>query len=134
MIRILINVLDDEQIWRDLLAAQLEDYTVVAYSTSSEFFKSFSKDVDLVILDVRLNDGTDIIKRIQNIYDISPNCYLIVVSAYFDVPLLQDLLRMRVNDTVVKGANWLEELKIAVKSLEPKLLDRAKMKGVMNAR
>ena len=134
MIRILINVVEDEQIWRDLLAAQLEDYTVVAYSTSQEFFKEFSNDVDLVVLDVRLNDGTDIIQRIHNIYDISPNCYLIVVSAYFDVELLQQLLRLRVNDTVVKGANWLDELRQAVKSLEPKLMARALMKGSLNER
>lgn len=123
--RILINVVDDDSMWQQLIKGQLSQYTVASYASFHEFMAHFSPKVDLVIMDVRLNDGTDVIDRIHTIYDISPNCYIIVVSAYLDVNLLQQLLRLRVNDTVVKGVDWILELTEAVDRLSPKLQERA---------
>lgn len=129
-IKILINVLDDERIWQDLIISQLSgNYDILAYTTFSDFIAHFTPSVDLVIMDVRLKDGTDVADRIKSIYDISPNCYIIIVSAFLDVPLLQELIRLRVNDTVQKGSNWISELGDAVNALSDKLQARSEMKG-----
>lgn len=129
-IKILINVLDDERIWQDLIISQLSgNYDVLAYTTFADFIGHFTPSVDLVIMDVRLKDGTDVADRIKSIYQISPNCYIIIVSAFLDVPLLQELIRLRVNDTVQKGSNWISELGDAVNSLYDKLQARSEMKG-----
>ena len=128
MIRILINVLDDEAIWIELIQRLFTDYEnceVSGYKNSQEFFAHFDKSVDLVIMDVRLKDGTDVTDRINRIYETSENCYIIVVSAYLDIPILQELMRLRVNDTVVKADGWLERLKMAVDRCYPKLKERA---------
>jgi DNA-binding NtrC family response regulator len=132
-IKILINVLDDEQIWRDLISEQLSiGYNVISFSNSQDFFSAFNSSVDLVIMDVRLKDGTDVIERIQRIYDVSPNCYIIIVSAYLDVPLLRQLIRLRVSDTVEKSSTWLEYLGTAVEGLSGRLRSRAEMKEALN--
>lgn len=128
MIRILINVLDDEAIWIELIQRIFIDYAnceVTGYKNSQDFFAHFDKSVDLVIMDVRLKDGTDVTDRIKRINETSENCYIIVVSAYLDIPIMQDLMRLRVNDTVIKADGWLESLKMAVDRWYPKLKERA---------
>lgn len=132
-IKIIINVLDDEEHILDLIHDMLQGYDVSCFTKPEDFYEAFNKEVDLVITDVRVKQGFDVLSTIKTINTINPSCYLIVMSAYFDVPLMQELIRLRVNDTVTKthDLSWLSELKQAVDRLHYKLRDRAEINQLL---
>lgn len=136
-IRIIIQVLDDEVHLLELIGKMFEgsaDYTVSLFSNPNEFYEAFNKDTDLVITDVRVKQGYDVLHAITTIKAKSPNCFIIVMSAYFDIPILQNLIRLGIDDTVTKthDINWLQDLLNAVNRLHPKLLHRSEIKGLLN--
>lgn len=132
-VKIVIDVLDDEPIWLQLITDLLRDrlsYHVSCYTNHADFYANFSKEVDLAILDVRVKDGVDIFETVQTIADISPNTYIIVMSAHFVVPDVIKLAKMGVDIFVPKdGAHWLQNLEKEIDDLYPKLRDRAQLKG-----
>lgn len=127
-IKIAINVLDDDSIILEFISqlfADDEHYEVSCFSIPDDFIAAFSKDIDLVITDIRIA-GYDVIKAIKTISVINPTCYIVVMSAYFDVPMLKELIECRVDGVIEKTheIKWLEELKDKVDALKPKLINK----------
>lgn len=136
-IKIIINVLDDQEYILALIKEvffDISEYTITCFTDPIEFEKAFNSNVDLVISDVRVGSGFDVLETIKQINDESPSTYIIIMSAFFDVPFMQKLMRLRVNDTVVKTADkdWLQDLKNAVLLLHDKLQGRAEIKALLN--
>lgn len=135
-IKILVHVLDDEQIWLDMISDMFKDdaeYQIECFTNPDDFYAAFSKKCDLVITDVRVKTGYDVLSTIKTISTINPTCYIIVMSAFFDVPLMRDLLRLRVNDTILKthDISWLTDLKDAIDRMYPKLKTRAEISPII---
>lgn len=135
-IKIIINVLDDQEYILALIKEvffDISEYTITCFTDPIEFEKAFNSNVDLVISDVRVGSGFDVLETIKEINDESPSTYIIIMSAFFDVPFMQKLMRLRVNDTVVKTGDmdWLLDLKNSVMLLHDKLRGRAEIKSLM---
>lgn len=136
-IKIIINVLDDQEYILALIKevfCDISEYIITCFTDPIEFQKAFNSNIDLVISDVRVGSGFDVLETIKQINDESPSTYIIIMSAFFDVPFMQKLMRLRVNDTVVKTADkdWLQDLKNAVLLLHGKLQGRAEIKALLN--
>lgn len=132
MIKIIVNVLDDDPVIPDLIKELFSDdktYDISCFSTANEFFNAFSKKTNLVITDVRVPEY-DVISTIETIGKINPSCYIVVMSAYFDVAILKEFIRLRVDAVVEKGPtlDWFNELRSAVESLRPKMIEKARLK------
>lgn len=62
-IKIAVNVLDDEEailIGVKEALSYSDEFDVQCFTKVSEFFTNLSKDIDLIIIDVRLNQGIEI--------------------------------------------------------------------------
>jgi len=130
--KIITYILDDQQHWLDLIKDMLsvDDYFEVAYfAKPDDFFENFSKDIDLVITDVRV-PNYDVLATVETISKINPSCYIIVMSAYFDVNIMKALMRLRVDDVVEKTSsiNWIQDLRVAIERLKPRLIEKMRTK------
>lgn len=131
-IKIVINVVDDDPVIPGFIQEMFKTddmYSVSCFSNPNDFFTQFSKDVDLVITDVRI-PGYDVLTTLKTIETINPGCYRIVMSAYFDVAILKEFIKLRVDAVVEKGSSmdWLDTLKDEIERLKPKLLNKIKTK------
>jgi len=131
-IKILISVLDDDSIVLDFIKNIFSDeyaYDIRTYHSPEPFLSDFSKDVDLVITDIRVA-RYNAIEAIKTFVSVNPGCYIVAMSAYFDKEILMKLIECRVDAVVEKTHNieWLKELRAKVDALKPKLLDKAKFK------
>lgn len=130
-IKIIANVLDDEEsvligvkhVLSDIPELQIECFTSV-----QKLFDQLDRSVDLVITDVRLNQGYDIDDIINKILVKNPNCYVIVMSAYMDLVLAEKLSLLGIRWVQKDSAIWLDKLKRIVDLIHPSLKLRAKNK------
>jgi two-component system, NtrC family, response regulator HydG len=130
-IKIIVNVLDDQAHWLELIKESFIDepeYEVQYFESPNDFFSNFNKKVDLVITDVRI-PNYDVLHTVKTIRTIHPGCYTIVMSAYFDVAMVTELLRLRVDDVVTKteSIEWITDLKSSVKKLTPSIIEKIKL-------
>lgn len=132
-IKIIVNVLDDEEAIligvKDLLSTHPE-LEVQCYSNVDKFLFELDRKTDLVITDVRLNQGYDIDHIITKISIKNPNCYVIVMSAYMDLALAEKLSLMGIRWVTKDGVEWLNKLKRIVDVIYPSLQLRAKNKDL----
>lgn len=129
-IKILINVLDDEQWLLDMITEIFSDdqiYSVHTYTDPKSFIEAFNKDVDLIITDAKIH-GYDVVENLKNFAKINPGCYMVVISAFLDN--LYDVLinECHVDRTVKKTheITWMHQLRERVESLKPMILGKAK--------
>lgn len=123
-IKILISVLDDNEMDTSLIVGMLNDNPLFHAEgfTSIECFKtSLHKDINLVITDFRIHheNTLEVIKFIRLNY---PGIHIIVISAFFTEEIYINLIRCRVSDIVKKdGAEWMDHLITAVGCLVPEI-------------
>lgn len=133
-IKIIVNVLDDQQYILDLIKQmfdELPEYEVYYFTDPFKFESSLSSEVDLVITDIRVGGGYDALQTIKKINDDSPSTLIFVISQYLDVPFMQKLQRLRVNDTILKTSEpeiWLAQIKDCLLYWHKRLYDRAEIK------
>lgn len=132
-IKIVVNVLDDEEAIliavKDTLSYR-PDFIVHCFSKVSDFLSQIDSSVDLVITDVRLNQGIEINDIITEIQDKNPNGYIVVMSAYLDMPLAKWLNNRGIKFVEKNDLNWIEELKDLVEVIYPNLRRRAASKDL----
>jgi len=131
-IRILINVLDDQEWLLELIKDIFHDdqtWIVQTYNKPDSFIAAFNDNVDLVISDIRV-EGYDVVETLRQFAKINPSCYLVVMSAYLDDMYDTLINEVGVDKTVKKTEdyNWIEVLKKRVEELKPKILDKPKFK------
>ena len=130
-IKIIIQIIDDDPIIPDLIKDLFKEdnnYSVTSFSNPADFYSAFNKNVDLVITDIRI-PGYDVMSTIKTIAKINPSCYIIVISAYFDVDILKQFIECRVDAVVEKKPNldWFQELMNKVEMLRPKLENKPRI-------
>lgn len=127
-IKIIIKALDDQE--ATVLA--IEDlfegndlFDVQCFTKAVPFLLSITKEVDLIITDFRV-DEFDAAKSIRDLVINFPGIIIVVISAYFTVDVLQELISCRVNETVIKNGNWIPELYRKIMGLVPVILKKHK--------
>lgn len=131
-IRILIKVLDDAEYDREFITRSLNKndlFDVESFYDPEQFKNSLSKDVSLVITDVRLPAyNYNVFETIEFIQDNFSGIYIIVISAHFDNDIYKRLIRLGVDDTVEKSThNWTDELFAAVERLLPRMIRKKEL-------
>lgn len=127
-IKIIIKALDDQE--ATILA--IEDlfkgndlFDVQCFTKAVPFLLSITKEVDLIITDFRV-DEFDASKSIRDLVIDFPGITVVVISAFFTVDILQELISCRVNETVIKNGNWIPELYRKIMGLVPVILKKHK--------
>ena len=130
-IKIIVNVLDDEEailIGVEDILSDNTDLKIECFNKVDTFFEKIDTNTDLVITDVRLNQGYDIEVIIERINEKNPNCYIIVMSAYMDLKLAEHLSMLGIRWVQKDNVDWLDKLKKVVDIIYPSLKIRAKSK------
>ncbi|MCH7872364.1 MAG: response regulator transcription factor [Planctomycetes bacterium] len=99
-----VFVVDDEQEMRDSLADLLRAVgrRVVTFSSSESFLKSFDSSVpSCLVLDVRM-PGMDGIELLRELRKRSLSVPTVVITAYGDVPMAVDALKLGAMDFIQK--------------------------------
>lgn len=123
-IKILINVLDDNEVDTSLIVGMLNEnpmFKALGFTNIEQFKSSLNKDINLVITDFRIGheNTLEVIKFIRLHY---PGIHIIVISAYFTEEIYINLIRCRVSDVVKKdGAYWIDSLITSVECLVPEI-------------
>lgn len=129
--RLHVNCLDDETVILEWLENIFYDeiFDLKVFSNPDEFIKAFNDGVDLVITDMRV-PGYDPYAALKYFKTIRKNgLYIIVISAYFDVPMCKQLFELGVDRIIEKGATikWIHEIAKYVNDLFPRIYERAKL-------
>lgn len=130
-IKIIVNVLDDEEavlIGVRHVLEEVNEFQIECFTSVERFLKQIDRAVDLVITDVRLNQGYDIDDIIARIIAKNPNCYVIVMSAYMDLQLAEKLSLLGIRWVQKDNTEWLNKLKRIIDLIYPSLKLRAKNK------
>lgn len=128
-IKIVIKALDDQE--ATILAIEQlfkgnDLFDVQCFTKAEPFLLSITKEVDLIITDFRV-DEFDAAQTIRDLVFDFPGISIIVISAYFTVEILQELISCRVNETVIKNGNWIPELYRKIMGLVPSILKKHKL-------
>lgn len=102
-------------------------YDLECFIEASPFLSNLSKDIDLVVTDVRMNnyDAMDTIKSIRKNF---PGIRVIVISAAFTPAIYEQLIWYRVDGVVRKdGAYWTDRLMEYIEYLTPDMIERKKL-------
>jgi len=102
-----IFVVEDDPIYAEILAYHLSlnpDYLVQKFQSAAECLKNLYKKPDLVSMDYSMPEmkGDVLFKKIR---EYNPDIPVIVISAQEDVGTAVELLKMGVNDYIVKDDN-----------------------------
>ena len=92
--KIKILILDDEQQFTEELSGFFEDDYITYEANNVRWYASKRKDIDLLILDVRLPgiSGLDILKEVKEQF---PNIEVIVISAHVATWILLSSIALR---------------------------------------
>jgi two-component system, NtrC family, response regulator AtoC len=111
-----IFIVEDDVWYGELLEYHLSlnpDYHITRFTTGREFLKELHKKPHLITIDYSLPD-TNGLELYKNIISTHPDIPVIVISGQEDVNTAVELLKMGVNDYLVKGDNTKELLWNAV--------------------
>jgi len=120
-----ILVVDDEEVICSILARRLsrEGYVCVTANNGREALRYFYKDpFSLIISDIKMPemDGLELLKRVKAM---NPKMMVIVVTAYPDIDLAVEAMRLGAYDFIIKPAD-LDLMILSVnKALEKKRLE-----------
>lgn len=129
MIKIIVNVLDDEQWILDEIKNMFDSniFTINTYTQAKNFTQAFNDDVYLVITDVRVN-GYDVVESLQSFRKNNSGVWLIVMSAYLDNIWIELVNKCHIDYAVQKNStNWLQVLESYISELIPKIKHKAKV-------
>ena len=109
-----IAVVEDNKIFADnvKLVLQKEGYEVEVYYDANSFLKNFSKDIDLILLDINLPDknGLEILEILR---DLQHNVKAIFVSSHTEIEYLKEAYKLGCEDYIKKPFE-IEELLLRV--------------------
>ena len=132
-IKIIVNVLDDEEAIligvKDLLSDHPE-LEVQCYANVDKFLYELDQKTDLVITDVRLNQGYDIEQILSKIKFKNTNCYIIAMSAYMDIDLAERFSMYGIRWVKKDTVNWMDKLRQNFEIIYPSLKLRAENKDL----
>jgi len=120
-----ILIVDDEEMICSILARRLtrEGYSCVTARNGKEALSHFYKDnFSLIISDIKMPemDGIELLKKVKAMY---PNMLVIMVTAYPEIDLAVEAMRIGAYDFIIKPAD-LELVILSVKkALEKKRLE-----------
>jgi putative nucleotidyltransferase with HDIG domain len=120
-----ILIVDDEELICRLLAQRLtgEGYSCVTANNGREALTRFYKDAfSLIISDIKMPemDGIELLKKVKGL---NPNMLVIMVTAYPEIDMAVDAMRLGANDFIIKPAD-LDLIVLSVKkALEKKRLE-----------
>jgi putative nucleotidyltransferase with HDIG domain len=120
-----ILIVDDEELICRLLAQRLtsEGYACVTANNGREALSHFYKDTfSLIISDIRMPemDGIEFLKRVK---DLNPNMMVIMVTAYPELDMAVEAMRLGAYDFIIKPAD-LDLILLSVrKALEKRRLE-----------
>lgn len=120
-----ILIVDDEELICRLLAQRLtsEGYACVTANNGREALSHFYKDTfSLIISDIRMPemDGIELLKRVK---DLSPNMMVIMVTAYPELDMAVEAMRLGAYDFIIKPADLDLMLLSVRKALEKRRLE-----------
>ena len=120
-----ILIVDDEEVICSILARRLtrEGYSCVTANNGKEALNHFYKDsFSLIISDIKMPemDGIELLKKVKAVH---PNMLVIMVTAYPEIDLALEAMRLGAYDFIIKPAD-LELVVLSVKkALEKKWLE-----------
>ena len=114
-----ILVVDDEEVICSILARRLtrEGYSCMTAHNGKEALNYFYKDsFSLIISDIKMPemDGIELLKKVKAVH---PNMLVIIVTAYPEIDLALEAMRLGVYDLIIKPAD-LELVALSVASDE----------------
>lgn len=120
-----ILIVDDEELICRLLAQRLtsEGYACVTANNGREALSHFYKDTfSLIISDIRMPemDGIELLKRVK---DLNPNMMVIMVTAYPELDMAVEAMRLGAYDFIIKPADLDLILLRVRKALEKRRLE-----------
>ena len=121
-----VFVVDDEQEMRDSLADLLRAVgrRVVTFSSSEAFLKSFDSSVpSCLVLDVRM-PGMDGIELLRELRNRSLSVPTVVITAYGDVPMAVDALKLGASDFIQKPCRAQPLLESVARCIDQDILTR----------
>lgn len=112
-----ILVVDDEIEARKLLKESLKDYDILLAEDGIQALEILkqTKDIDLILLDIRLPDidGIEVLKRIKEFNSFLP---VVMVSALTDAPIIVEAMKRGATDFITKPLDK-QLLKLSVKNI-----------------
>jgi putative two-component system response regulator len=120
-----ILIVDDEELICRLLAQRLtsEGYSCVTANNGREALSHFYKNTfSLIISDIKMPemDGIELLKRVKSL---NPNMMVIMVTAYPEIDMAVEAMRMGAYDFIIKPADLDLILLSVKKALEKKRLE-----------
>jgi putative two-component system response regulator len=120
-----ILIVDDEELICRLLAQRLrgEGYSCVTANNGREALSRFYKDTfSLIISDIKMPemDGIELLKRVR---DLNPKMMVIMVTAYPEIDMAVEAMRLGAYDFLIKPADLDLILLSVKKALEKKRLE-----------
>ena len=102
-----ILVVDDEEVICSILARRLtrEGYSCVTANNGKEALNHFYKDsFSLIISDIKMPemDGIELLKKVKAMH---PNMLVIIVTAYPEIDLALEAMRLGAYDLIIKPAD-----------------------------
>ncbi|PIV20298.1 MAG: two-component system response regulator [Deltaproteobacteria bacterium CG03_land_8_20_14_0_80_45_14] len=120
-----ILIVDDEEVICNILARRLtrEGYSCVAAHNGKEALRHFYKDsFSLIISDIKMPemDGIELLKKVKAVH---PNMLVIMVTAYPEIDLALEAMRLGAYDFIIKPADMELVVLSVKKALEKKRLE-----------
>jgi putative nucleotidyltransferase with HDIG domain len=120
-----ILIVDDEEMIRSVLSQRLtrEGYSCVTARNGKEALNHFYKDTfSLIISDIKMPEmgGIELLKRLKAVH---PNVLVIMVTAYPEVDLAIEAMRLGAYDFIVKPADLELVIHSVKKAMEKKRLE-----------
>jgi len=103
-------IVDDDEVVRDVLKLKLEsrkDISLSEASTAEEAFQKVSNEVfDLVLLDLRLQFGTEGLDVLSEIKRLKPQIGVMMLSAYGTIPVVVEAMKRGAIDFIPKDKDY----------------------------
>jgi len=103
-------IVDDDEVVRDVLKLKLEsrkDISLSEASTAEEAFQKVSNEVfDLVLLDLRLQFGTEGLNVLSEIKRLKPQIGVMMLSAYGTIPVVVEAMKRGAIDFIPKDKDY----------------------------
>ncbi len=120
-----ILIVDDEEMICDMLARRLtqEGYSCITAHNGKEALNHFYKDTySLIISDIKMPemDGIELLKRIKSM---NPKMTVIIVTAYPEIDMAVEAMRLGAYDFIIKPADMDLVLLSVKRALEKKRLE-----------
>ena len=108
MLRLL--VVDDDEVVRDVLKLRLEgrsDISIMEAASAEEAVQVVAqKEIDLVLLDLRLLVGTEGLEVLDEIKKLKPKTQIIMLSAYGTIGVVVEAMRRGAIDFIPKDKDY----------------------------